>query len=46
MGGMGTAQSKIKAFRRAGVPVAEKPSDVAKILVKQLQRRGNEKHIF
>jgi len=46
MGGMGTAQSKIKAFRRAGVPVAEKPSDVAKILVKQLQRRGDEKHIF
>ncbi len=34
MGGQGSAQSKIEAFKRAGVLVAEKPSDVAKLLGK------------
>ena len=32
MGNVGTAKSKIDAFTSAGVPVAEKPSDVAKML--------------
>ncbi len=32
MGSAGTAKSKIDAFTRAGVPVAEKPSDIAKLL--------------
>jgi len=31
-GTSGTAESKIKAFNNAGVPVAEKPSDVPKLL--------------
>ncbi len=41
MGGAGTAQSKIAAFREAGIEVAEKPSDVARLLVEGL---GKEKH--
>lgn len=36
MGSSGTAASKIEAFKRAGVPVAEKPSDVAKLLAERL----------
>jgi succinyl-CoA synthetase alpha subunit len=32
MGGAGTAESKIKAFREAGVPVADKPSDIVGLL--------------
>ncbi len=32
MGNAGTASSKIEAFTRAGVPVAEKPSDIVKLL--------------
>jgi len=32
MGNMGTAKSKIDAFTTAEVPVAEKPSDIAKLL--------------
>ena len=32
MGKVGTAKSKIDAFAAAGVPVAEKPSDIAKLL--------------
>ena len=32
MGGAGTAESKIDAFTAARVPVAEKPSDIAKLL--------------
>lgn len=32
MGNMGTAKSKIDAFSSAGVPVAEKPSAIAKLL--------------
>jgi succinyl-CoA synthetase alpha subunit len=35
-GKQGTAQSKIDAFLTAGVKVAEKPSDVAELLIKQL----------
>ena len=38
MGKAGTAQSKIEAFRKAGVAVAEKPSEVAKILLEKLRR--------
>ena len=41
-GGTGTAQSKIDAFRKAGIEVAEKPSDVARLLAEGL---GKEKHI-
>ena len=36
MGKQGTAQSKIEALINAGVKVAEKPSDVAMFLVKEL----------
>ena len=32
MGGTGTAKSKIDAFTTAGVPIAEKPSDIIKLL--------------
>lgn len=32
MGNTGSANSKIEAFGRAGVPVADKPSDIAKLL--------------
>lgn len=32
MGNKGTAKSKIYAFAAAGVPVAEKPSDIARFL--------------
>jgi succinyl-CoA synthetase alpha subunit len=35
-GGMGSAQSKIDAFAKAGVAVAQKPSDVAGLLAKVL----------
>jgi succinyl-CoA synthetase alpha subunit len=35
-GKQGTAQSKIDAFSSAGVKVAEKPSDVAALLIKEL----------
>jgi len=42
MGETGTAQSKIDAFREAGIRVAEKPSDVARMLAERL---GKEKHI-
>jgi succinyl-CoA synthetase alpha subunit len=38
MGRTGTAKSKIEAFKKAGVPVAEKPSQVAKILSQQLTK--------
>jgi len=37
MGRAGTAKSKIEAFLEAGVGVAEKPSDVARILAKELR---------
>jgi len=36
MGRSGTAASKIEAFQKAGVPVAEKPGDVAKLLDEKL----------
>jgi succinyl-CoA synthetase alpha subunit len=38
MGKAGTAESKIETFRKAGVEVAEKPSDVAILLEKQVRR--------
>ncbi len=34
MGNAGTAESKIAAFNKAGVPVAEKPSEIVKLLKK------------
>ena len=42
MGRTGTARSKIEAFENAGVQVAEKPSEVAKILSQRLMK---EKYI-
>jgi len=42
MGRTGTAMSKIEAFKKAGVPVAEKPSEVAKSLSQLLMK---EKYI-
>ena len=38
MGKAGTAESKIEAFRKAGVEVAEKPGDVAVLLEKLIKR--------
>jgi len=38
MGKTGTAASKIEAFKKADVPVAEKPSDVAKLLAEKLSK--------
>jgi len=38
MGGAGTAQSKIEALEAAGVGVAEKPGDVARILAAKLEK--------
>jgi len=35
MGGAGTAQSKIDAFRGAGIGVAEKPGDLARLLAER-----------
>jgi succinyl-CoA synthetase alpha subunit len=32
----GTAESKVKAFKNAGVNVAEKPSDIASLLKEAL----------
>lgn len=40
MGHTGTAKSKIEAFRKAGVRVAEKPSEVAEILSRRLMREN------
>jgi len=42
MGKTGTARSKIEAFEAAGVSVAEKPGDVARLLAEKL---GKEKYI-
>jgi len=39
MGKTGTAASKIEAFEKAGVKVAEKPSDVARLLAEKLGRQ-------
>jgi len=36
MGKTGTAESKIKAFKEAGVDVAEKPSDIPKLLAEKI----------
>lgn len=38
MGGAGTAHNKIEALEAAGVGVAEKPGDVARILAEKLKR--------
>jgi len=42
MGRTGTARSKIEAFEAAGVSVAEKPGDVARLLAQKLEK---EKYI-
>jgi succinyl-CoA synthetase alpha subunit len=39
MGKAGTAESKIEAFKKACVPVAEKPSDIAALLSENLARQ-------
>jgi succinyl-CoA synthetase alpha subunit len=39
MGKAGSAESKIEAFKKAGVPVAEKPSDIAMLLSENLARQ-------
>lgn len=36
MGKAGTAESKIEAFRKAGVKVAEKPNDVSRLVIKPI----------
>ena len=41
MGRAGTADSKIEAFEKAGVQVAQKPSDVAKLLAKKLANHSS-----
>ena len=40
MGRAGTAQSKIDAFKMAGIGVAEKPSDVAKMIAEKLGKKS------
>ncbi len=40
IGRAGTAESKVEAFKEAGVKVAGKPSDVAKMLVESLRAKG------
>jgi len=40
MGRTGTARSKIEAFKKAGVDVAEKPRDVAKLLSERLGKKS------
>ena len=40
MGESGTAKSKIDAFARAGVPVADRPSDIVRFLSKQEKVRN------
>jgi succinyl-CoA synthetase alpha subunit len=37
-GGQGTAESKIEAFRSAGIEVAETPSDMADALIRRMKR--------
>ena len=39
MGKAGTAESKMEAFKKAGVKVAEKPNDVAEILTKLVSQK-------
>ena len=39
-GGKGTAAAKMEALQEAGVAVAVKPSDMAKTLLEQLERKG------
>lgn len=41
MGSAGTAESKIEAFTSTGVPVAEKPSDIVKLLNSQIREYEN-----
>jgi succinyl-CoA synthetase alpha subunit len=42
MGSTGTAQSKISAFGNAGVAVADKPSDVARLLANTMKISGHQ----
>jgi succinyl-CoA synthetase alpha subunit len=40
MGRTGTAKSKIEAFEKAGIPVAKKPSEVARLLRQSLKKKS------
>jgi succinyl-CoA synthetase alpha subunit len=40
MGRTGTASSKIEAFKKTGVAVAEKPRDVARLLAERLKKKS------
>jgi succinyl-CoA synthetase alpha subunit len=40
MGRTGTANSKIEAFRKAGVDVVEKPRDIARLLAERLKKKS------
>jgi succinyl-CoA synthetase alpha subunit len=40
MGRTGTANSKIDAFKKAGVDVAEKPRDIARLLAERLEKKS------
>jgi succinyl-CoA synthetase alpha subunit len=39
-GNFGTPQSKIAAFQAAGVPVADRPSDIPRLLAERLAVRA------
>jgi succinyl-CoA synthetase alpha subunit len=39
-GGTGTAAEKIAAFKKAGVPVARFPSEVAELVAQKMVRRS------
>jgi succinyl-CoA synthetase alpha subunit len=39
-GGFGTPESKVRAFGAAGVPVADRPSEIPRLVIELLARRG------
>ena len=39
-GAFGTPESKIKAFQKAGIPVAERPSDIPDLLTEAIKKKG------
>jgi succinyl-CoA synthetase alpha subunit len=43
-GGRGTAQAKVEAFERAGVPVAETPAEMPGLVKKALERSKKNQH--
>lgn len=44
-GDRGTAASKVAAFRKAGVPVADCPADLARLIKKELKRYSKPVHL-